>query len=91
MPGNAPRRPNQANNGPAVASLYLGFGRMLGPMMDDGGWSDGPKYRNTNTSMSSKCTCFDSPDSGEGPWAAGMIPSPLGRGLPSRHGYNKSY
>lgn len=91
MPGNASRRPNQPASGPAVASFYLGFGRLLGPM--DTGWADGPKYRNTNTSMSSRCTCFESPESGEGegPWAADMIPSPLGRGLPSRHGYGKSF
>lgn len=89
MPGNAARRPNQPASGPAVASIYIGLGRMLGPM--DDGWDDGPKYRSTNTSTSSRCTCFDSPDQGEGPWAAGMIPSPLGRGLPSRHGFGKSY
>jgi hypothetical protein len=90
MPGNARRRPNQPASGPAVASLFLGFGGLYAPMSQ---WDDGPKYRNTNTSMSSRKTCFGSPESGdgEGPWAADMIPSPLGRGLPSRHGSGKSY
>lgn len=87
MPGNAFRRPNQPASGPAVASIFLGFGRMYPDDQQD----SGPKYRNTNTSMSSRKTCFDPVDSAEAPWAADMIPSPLGRGLPSRHGYNKSY
>ena len=88
MAGNSAKRPGQYAGGPAVASIFLGFGRMLGPMSQ---WDDGPKYRNTNTSMSSRKTCFDPVDSAEAPWAADMIPSPLGRGLPSRHGYNKSF
>ena len=90
MPGNAPRRPNQPASGPAVASIFLGLGRMLGPMNGDSMSEDGPKYRNTNTPTSSRCTCYDVP-AGEGPWAADMIPSPLGRGLPSRHGFGKSF
>lgn len=91
MPGNAPRRPNQPASGPAVASIYIGLGRMLGPM--DSGWDDGPKYRNTQTSTTSRKTCFDPMPGGDGdgPWAADMIPSPLGRGLPSRHGFGKSF
>jgi hypothetical protein len=88
MPGNARRRPNQPASGPAVGSLWLGI---MGPMPMPS-WEDGPKYRGTNTSSSSRKTCFDSyTETSDGPWAADMIPSPLGRGLPSRHGFGKSY
>jgi hypothetical protein len=85
MPGNASRRPNQPASGPAVASVWLGIpSRFLG-WPTDSNWTDGPKYRGTNTSVSSRKTCFDSIEDGD------MIPSPLGRGLPSRNGYGKSY
>lgn len=87
MAGNATRRPNQYAGGPAVGSIFIGLMRGV-PM--DGGWEDGPKYRNTNTPIRSRCTCYDAPDA-EAPWSADMIPSPLGRGLPSRHGYGKSF
>lgn len=87
MPGNSRRRPNQPASGPALGSLWIG---MMRPMPMDS-WEDGPKYRNTNTPVSSRCTCFDDDGTAEGPYASGMIPSPLGRGLPSRHGYGTSY
>lgn len=87
MPGNAPRRPNQPASGPAVGSIFIGLG--MGWAGEDQ-WEDGPKYRNTNTPVSSRKVCFDG-DDGDGPYAGGMIPSPLGRGLPSRHGYGKSF
>lgn len=87
MPGNSPRRPNQPASGPAVGSIFLGI---MGPMPMDS-WEDGPKYRNTNTPVSSRKTCFDPLDDAEAPWAADMIPSPLGRGFPSRHGFGKSF
>jgi hypothetical protein len=89
MPGNAVRRPNQPASGPAVGSIFIG---MLGPMPMDSPTEDGPKYRNTNTPVSSRCTCFDTlADDAGGPYARGMIPSPLGRGLPSRFGFGKSF
>jgi hypothetical protein len=90
MVGNAARRPNQPpGSGPALGSMWIG---MLGPMPMDDHWDDGPKYRDTQTPTSSRCTCFDPPedDTGE-PYAAPMIPSPLGRGLPSRFGFGKSF
>ena len=81
MPGNASRRPNQPASGPALGSMWIGImGYRPSPT-----WEDGPKYRGTNTSVSSRKTCFDSVEDGD------MIPSPLGRGLPSRNGYGKSY
>lgn len=83
-----PKRPGQYAGGPVLGSLFVG---MMGPMATDH-WEDGPKYRGTNTPVSSRCTCFDySGTPADGPWAAGMIPSPLGRGLPSRWGYGKSF
>jgi hypothetical protein len=87
MPGNSVRRPNQPASGPAVGSIWMGI--MAFPPPET--WTDGPKYRGTNTSSSSRKTCFDPIDSAEAPWSADMIPSPLGRGLPSRHGYGKSF
>ena len=87
MAGNSAKRPGQYAGGPAIASIFIGS---MGPMPMDSGWEDGPKYRNTNTPISSRCTCFDNGDA-EGPYASGMIPSPLGRGLPSRHGFGKSF
>jgi hypothetical protein len=87
MPGNSARRPNQPASGPALGSIFIG---LMGPSLMDNGWSDGPKYRGTNTPTSSRCTCFDG-DGAETPYASGMIPSPLGRGLPSRHGFGKSF
>lgn len=80
MPGNAFRRPNQPASGPAVASIFLGFGRMYTDDQQD----SGPKYRGTDTTSSWRCTCLDSYPDGD------MVPSPLGRGLPSRHGFGKS-
>jgi hypothetical protein len=89
MPGNSARRPNQPASGPALGSLFIG---LMGPMPMDGHTEDGPKYRNTNTPVSSRCTCYDIPEEdGGGPYASPMIPSPLGRGLPSRWGYGKSF
>jgi hypothetical protein len=91
MPGNAPRRPNQPASGPAVGSIFIG----LGPLMSINGsdhTENGPLYRDTQTPSWSRCTCFDTPeDYGGGPWAEAMIPSPLGRGLPSRWGTGKSF
>jgi hypothetical protein len=87
MPGNAPRRPNQPASGPAVGSIFIG---LMGGMPLDA-WTDGPKYRGTNTPVSSRRTTYDPLDSAEAPWSADMIPSPLGRGLPSRHGFGKSF
>ena len=66
----------------------ISFIGILGVPSDE--WEDGPKHANTNTPTSSRRTCFDTEDSGDGAYAPGMIPSPLGRGLPSRHGYGKS-
>ncbi len=84
MTGNAVRRPTQPpTKPPAVGSIFIGLG--LGPPMPSGGTVDGPKYRNTNTPVSSRCTCMDGVEEG------GMVPSPLGRGLPSRHGFGKSF
>ena len=62
----------------------------MGPM-PDATWQDGPKYRNTNTPVSSRKVCFDGDATDDGPYAPPMIPSPLGRGLPSRWGYGKSF
>jgi hypothetical protein len=87
MAGNSAKRPNQYAGGPALGSIFIG---LMGPTPSDS-WEDGPKYRNTNTSVWSRKTCFDPLDSAEAPWAADMIPSPLGRGLPSRHGFGKSF
>jgi hypothetical protein len=81
MPGNSVRRPNQPASGPAVGSIWMGI--MAFPPPET--WTDGPKYRNTNTTTSSRKTCMDDVPDGE------MVPSPLGRGLPSRHGYGKSF
>lgn len=86
MPGNSARRPNQPASGPALGSLWIG---MLGPMPDSQ-WEDGPKYRGTNTPSSSRKVCYDSQEP-DGVYASGMIPSPLGRGLPSRWGFGKSF
>jgi hypothetical protein len=86
MPGNSARRPNQPASGPALGSIWLGI---MGPM-DMSSWEDGPKYRGTLTPTSSRKTCFDGEEP-DGVFAPGMIPSPLGRGLPSRHGYGKSF
>lgn len=85
MPGNAFRRPNQPASGPAVASVYLS---LLGPM-DMCHWENGPTYRDTLTPTSSRLV-RDGSDS-DGQYAPGMIPSPLGRGLPSRFGSGKSF
>ena len=93
MPGNSVRRPNQPASGPAVGSIFIGgFGLGLGPMMGSDHTENGPLYRDTQTPVSSRCTCYDAPDAnGGGPYAEGMIPSPLGRGLPSRWGSGKSF
>jgi len=87
MAGNSAKRPNQYAGGPALGSIFIG---LMGPSMMDSHWDDGPKYRGTNTSMSSRRTCYDVDDSAA-PYAPDMIPSPLGRGLPSRHGFGKSF
>jgi hypothetical protein len=91
MVGNAVRRPNQYAGGPAVGSIFIGMG--LGPMNGSDHTENGPLYRNTQTPAWSRCTCYDIPPSSEGSpiVADSMIPSPLGRGLPSRWGYGKSF
>ena len=82
-----PKRPGQYAGGPMLGSLFVG---MMGPM-DGHHWEDGPKYRNTNTASSSRCVSDWLPSDSDGPWAASMQPSPLGRGLPSRFGFGKSF
>jgi len=90
MAGNSAKRPNQYAGGPAIASIFIGGG--LGPMNGSDHTENGPLYRNTQTPVWSRCTCYDPPEGyGGGPWAAPMIPSPLGRGLPSRWGFGKSF
>jgi hypothetical protein len=84
------RRPNQYAGGPMLGSVFIGMG--MGPMNGSDHTENGPLYRNTQTPAWSRCTCFDTPEGyDQGPWAEGMIPSPLGRGLPSRWGYGKSF
>lgn len=80
MATNGRRSPNQTPSSAGLGSIFVSI---MGPMPDTQ-WEDGPKYRGTNTPVSSRKTCFDGEE-------GGMIPSPLGRGLPSRHGYGKSY
>jgi hypothetical protein len=88
MAGNSAKRPNQYAGGPAVASIFIGLGAINGPDHTE----NGPLYRDTQTPSWSRSTCYDTLEgSSGGPWAEGMIPSPLGRGLPSRHGYGKSF
>lgn len=82
MPGNSVRRPNQPASGPAVGSIFIGLGMGWAP---DAQWDDGPKYRDTQTPTSSRKTCMDGVEYGD------MLPSPLGRGLPSRNGFGKSF
>ena len=87
MPGNAARMPNQPASGPALGSILIG---VMG-MTPSEGWINGPEYRDTLTPTHSRSTRFDPMDGTEPPDAPSMIPSPLGRGLPSRHGFGKSY
>lgn len=92
MAGNSAKRPNQYAGGPAVGSVFIGLG--LGPVINGSDHTEnGPLYRNTMTPTWSRCTCYDIPETSEGSPIVtdSMIPSPLGRGLPSRHGFGKSF
>lgn len=86
MAGNSAKRPGQYAGGPAIASIFIGLGAINGPDHTE----NGPLYRGTNTPAWSRCTCYDTTE-GAPPYASDMIPSPLGRGLPSRHGFGKSF
>lgn len=86
MAGQGARQRNQPpTEMPMLGSLWIGS--IGGPWWggSDHPHADGPLHRNTMTPTSSRCTCLDDMEGGT------MIPSPLGRGFPSRHGWYLSF